>query len=250
MSEYKHPHALIVDDDSTHTKIMDLILDTLGISTHVVSTSRDFINIFGELKPELSFIDLNIERFGVGYTLIETIRERFGPSPNLIVVSCTSEQSAVTHAMDVGANDYIAKPVNRDILAMKASRFIQTEELLGLKKPFCEVPGGGAKAVLHLDFKVQEINETGIKILSRHLLYKGFVLPINGPFIHEVTGRAQALLTTVSSTWVEPAIGSDPSYYGATVEFDIADVALMDNIRQWLSTKNKARWAKHLAPIW
>src|SRR4051812_42589883 len=105
MKPKRQPSALIIDDDPLQTEIMTLILTKYGMSSEVVNSSRAFLKRVSESNPSICFVDLNIETLGLGFKLIETVRKRSGDQPIIIVVSMVSDQTAIAHAIEIGAND-------------------------------------------------------------------------------------------------------------------------------------------------
>lgn len=228
------PIALAVDDDLMHSKLMSAVLQKFGIPIETVSSSRQFIQRLKVLRPDICFIDLNIESPGIGYTIIRAVRKVLGSRAVLIAVSGVSHPGAIARAIDVGADDFIIKPVDRQVLAAKISRYVVTDQLLSSHSPLFPVPAGGAPAVLRLDFFLKKVGVNGISLLGKSVLSKGLSLHLGGPILQEITARPEPQLYTVTSTWVEP--GSD--LYGAEAAFDRGDRDLMMAVRRWLALKH------------
>ncbi|MGE0614943.1 MAG: response regulator [Bacteriovoracia bacterium] len=228
----KRPLALIVDDQPDHSAILAAVLKKFGIDSQAVTTAKAFVEKLQELRPTLCFVDLNLDTFGVGFKIIEAVRKAMGAGPILIVVSGVSDQKATAHAMEIGANDFIVKPLDRDVLASKISRYVKTEELLAAQPTLFPVPDGGSPATVHFEMAVQEVEEFGLRLACNHLLTKGLALHLDGALIQEITGRARPALLTITSTWIE---SSESLRYGATAEFDASDDELMTAVRRWLN---------------
>ena len=228
----KAPFALVVDDNPVQNEISLAVLKKFGFDAMAVSTSKDFIQRLKELSPDLCLVDLNIESLGVGFTIIKAVRKVLGPDLPIFVVSGRYDPDAINHAMEIGADDYITKPLDREVLATKISRFIQTEPILTAKANLFPVPEGGMSATLTLPFSVASVDEFGMTLRSPHLLSKGAAVQLDSPLIHEITGRAQPALVTVQST----SLDRDQQHL-SYVEFDSPDEAVRASIRKWLSKK-------------
>ncbi len=228
------PLALLVDDDPMHNKILSAVLKKLGITSIVTTSAKEFLARLKEVKPNICLVDLNIDELGVGYTLIKAVRKVLGNSMPIIVLSGQSDRQAIAHALEVGANDFIAKPLDRAILASKLTRYLMTEELLVSQSSFFPVPEGGSDASLVLDFVLREVDEFGIRISSRHLLNKGSVFYIDSVLLHEITGTGEAHLFTITSTFLEP----DGESYAAFAEFDHTNENVLAGVRRWLSKQH------------
>ena len=233
-SKNKIPLVLSVDDDPSHNIIVSAVLKKFGVQAQVTASSADFLGALKTASPDLCLIDLNIEQPGVGFSIIKAVRKVLGSELPIIVVSGLADHAAITHAMEVGANDFVTKPIDKDIFAAKLNRFLKTDALLDTRKSLLPVPEGGAVASIEMPVRVLEIDELGIKILSAHILPKGSALHLDGTLIHEVCGSAQAQLLSVTSTW----LNTDGKSYVAFLEFDQTKADLMASVRRWLTTKH------------
>lgn len=236
MSGTPSPFALVVDDDPIQRKIVSAVLKKFGIECDAVSTSHEFIQKIKTSKPDFCLIDLNIESLGVGFNIVEAIRKVLGSKPNLIVISSNADKSAVAHALELGANDFIIKPLDRDVLVSIISRYATTAQLLDARAPLLPVPDGGAPATIDLDLEVQSVDEFGMKLVGTHLVSKGLALRLEGAFISEITGGFKDILVTVTSTWA-----GESGLYGAIAEFDRTNDDLMTGIRRWLADSDKRK---------
>jgi CheY-like chemotaxis protein len=230
VSAKEKPFALMVDDDLMHIKIFESALKKFGVKVISTTNSKDFLTKLKELRPKLCFVDLNIETTGVGFSIITAVRNVLGNDPVLILVTSDSDRASIAHGMEIGANDYIIKPLDLDVLASKISRYVETIELQEAERKLIPVPNGGAAAVATIELDVSQIDEKGIKLVGPHLLSKGTVVQVGGEFIVEITGRDRPLLLTVTSTWVETGGG-----FGALGEFDTGDSDLLNRVRGWVT---------------
>lgn len=241
----KRPLALVVDDEESVCKLLKFVLAKYGIDTEYVFTSREFIQKLKELDPDVCFIDLNIDVEGVGYKIIQAVRSVLGRDLVLFVASALSDQKAIAQAMKVGANDYLVKPIQRDMLVSKLSRYLRTEALMEEQAPMIPVPEGGAPAELFVDMEIHEIDEKSLRISGRHLLVKDLVLPVESDLLREISGKASPVLLRVTETWLEnsPASGVDDRrpgasnenpVYGARMEFDSVSGEFRERLRQWI----------------
>jgi DNA-binding response OmpR family regulator len=226
------PKALIVEDDDIQAKILQIVLTRLGIEIFLVKTAKEFIAKVKTLKPDFCLVDLNVESLGIGFSVIQAVRNVLGSEPVLIVASGESDRKAITHALELGANDFIVKPIDRDILISKISRYVQTEKILDARSPLLPVPNEGISASLIVDMKVQSVDELGITLHGKHLIAKGTAFYIGGGVLDEITGRDRPSLMTVVSTWA-----NQDGTYGSYVEFDKTDGEVMTSARRWIAQR-------------
>lgn len=233
MKNKKPPVALVVEDDEMQGKVLSMVLKKFGITSEITRDSKTFLQRMNEIRPDLCLIDLNIDAPGVGFTVIKAVRKVMGQKPVLIVVSGSKDSASIAHAMESGANDYITKPIDREVLASKLSGYTHTDELQDENLKLIPIPHGGSPATLSVELEVLEVDEIGLKLTGPHLLPKGMVFPFSGPIVEEITGRREPILLTVINNWSDP----DSKIYGALAEFDPMNDTLTADVRKWLGQK-------------
>ena len=187
-------------------------------------------------KPDLFLVDLHLGGMENGFTLIKFIRNYLGSGIPIIVISSRSDPNAVSHALEIGADDFIVKPLDRRILAAKLSRYIKTEELLMSKPNVFPIPDEGSQAEVELNCKIIEVDEFGLRISSKHVLSKGMSFTLESKLLCEMTSSDKPILFTVLTSWYD----YDNDYFGCTVEFDNSNEEVSVSVRKWLSLqKNK-----------
>jgi two-component system chemotaxis response regulator CheY len=226
------PKALIVEDDEVQAKVLQVVLSRLGIEVYHVKTANEFIGKIKSLKPDFCLVDLNVESLGIGFSVIQAVRNVLGNDPVLVVASGENDRGAITHALEIGANDFIVKPIDRDILISKISRYVQTDKILDARAPLLPVPNEGIAANLCVDTKIQSVDEIGVTLQGSHLVAKGAAFHIGGGILDEITGRDRPNLMTVVSTWVNP-----DGTYGSYAEFDKTDTDVLTSVRRWIAQK-------------
>ena len=111
--------CLVVDDSRVVRKVACRIMNDLGFSTE---EAEDGITALEDVRgnmPEMILLDWNMPNM-TGVEFLRALRrERNGTQP--IVVFCTTENDVehITEAMGAGANEYVMKPFDREILRAK-----------------------------------------------------------------------------------------------------------------------------------
>lgn len=104
-------HALVVDDSLTARKVLCKILHKKGFATVEAGDGIDAIERLHKEKFDLVFTDLDMPRFG-GLELLADIQSgRYCDAP-VVVVSGRGEEAFRIKAMEVGAVDFLTKPVS------------------------------------------------------------------------------------------------------------------------------------------
>ena len=111
--------CLVVDDSSIVRKIARRIVEALGFEVIEAEDGVDALVVCKRSMPEAILLDWNMPVMD-GLQFLNTLRRMpGGEEPK--VVFCTTETGLdhITRAMDGGANEYIMKPFDKDIVSDK-----------------------------------------------------------------------------------------------------------------------------------
>ena len=112
-------NCLVVDDSRVIRKVACRILQDLKFETNEAEDGITALASCRQKMPELILLDWNMPNMN-GIEFLKTLRhERGGLNP--IVVFCTTENDVahITEALNAGANEYIMKPFDKDIVEAK-----------------------------------------------------------------------------------------------------------------------------------
>jgi DNA-binding response OmpR family regulator len=227
------PVALVIDDDPMFRAALEAVFPRFGLEVRSTDDPRRFVELSRQLKPDLHVVDLVLTDIK-GFELIKQVRAA-DPRAVILVISGVGEKADIAHALEMGANDFILKPLDRVHLASKLSRYVDTARLRENRSQAVEPPDGRAPARLGFGLEVTEVDELGLMLSTRHLVPKGTVLRLKTDFFARVAGVAavEEVLVTVASTELDPGTG----LYSAYVEFDEPPAELVDGLRKWLNSK-------------
>ena len=122
---------LVVDSDQKTQKMMKIVLDEADFKLVDCLTGKQAVRLAASTKPDLILLDLNLPDMEGG-DIISALRE-WTEIP-IIILSARAEENDVVKALNMGANDYIIKPFNSDILlarinaSLRASMIRETGE--------------------------------------------------------------------------------------------------------------------------
>lgn len=227
------PVVLLLDDDEVAIAFMKAIFAKLKLKLLAASEPIHFIELFKKENPQLCLIDLYVGRVGVGFALIQAIRNIDANIP-LFVVSGLSDSEAITHAMGIGATDFIIKPVDKELLSSKMAKVIQSNALSEAMLKEFKVPQM-EQVQFEQDFEALQIDELGVTIQTPVLLLKGAKVSLTWFLLEEIFGQ-NTLDFSVSSTWIT----SGGTKYGAYLEFDFTfnnPKNLRRLISRWIAVK-------------
>lgn len=114
--------ALVIDDSRTVRAIISKILREVGLEVVEAGNGREGLEKLAQPPGvELVLVDWNMPEVD-GLTFIKTVRaQRAYDAVRIMMVTTETEQEQVIRALEAGANEYVMKPFNKDILVAKLS---------------------------------------------------------------------------------------------------------------------------------
>src|SRR5271169_2933703 len=107
---------LIVDDEADIANSIQYVLSQEGFSTSMAHDGLRAMEMYEKDRPDLVILDLMMPGID-GYELCRRVRAHDRRTPILMLTARTSEIDTVV-GLELGANDYIAKPVRlRELVA-------------------------------------------------------------------------------------------------------------------------------------
>lgn len=112
MSQPKN-HILVIDDEAAIRKMLRILLEANGYKVTECETGQSGISMATSVKPDAILLDLGLPDIE-GKDVIESLRT-WSQAP-IIVCSVRNEDSEIVNCLKLGADDYLNKPFNPDIL--------------------------------------------------------------------------------------------------------------------------------------
>lgn len=108
-------NILVVDDSSTSTFLMESFLEENGYHVTVAEDGLEAIKLIEKQIPDVIFLDLMMPKKS-GFEVLKEIREneRTKDIP-VIIISAKTEHDDIQKAKEIGATEYIYKPVDIDL---------------------------------------------------------------------------------------------------------------------------------------
>jgi DNA-binding NtrC family response regulator len=120
--------VLVVDDEPLQRDILKTILEDEGYETYTASSGEEGLRSVKEFDPDVVLTDLKMEGMD-GIEFIESIpRKPFEPS--VVIMTAYGTISSAVEAIKKGAFDYLAKPLDKDVLLITVKRAVERAELL------------------------------------------------------------------------------------------------------------------------
>lgn len=102
------PLVLVVDDDPSARRVLDVRMRALGCRVAMASTGREALAAIEHATPAVVLLDLHMPDLD-GFDVLRTLRRK-GTDIATIVVSAHGSREIVAEAMNLGAVDFLVKP--------------------------------------------------------------------------------------------------------------------------------------------
>ena len=110
---------LIVDDSRVIRKVAQRILATLDFVTREAENGLEALHACKAMMPDAILLDWNMPVMD-GITFLGELRQlKNGLHPKVVFCTTENEISQITRAIHAGADEYIMKPFNKQIIMSK-----------------------------------------------------------------------------------------------------------------------------------
>lgn len=126
MAEVKEAkkRVLIIDDEPQIGKIFGLKLSKVGFDVTCTTSGAEGIDLIHDTKPDVVLLDILMPGVS-GFDVLEKVR-KFSDIP---IIVFTARPETIKMASELGANDYIIKPANPDMLVEKLTTTLKQPPL-------------------------------------------------------------------------------------------------------------------------
>ena len=124
--DLKLAHILVVDDDHSSARLIELALNTVGYNN--ISTTlepRNVLDLYNDHQCDLLILDLNMPEMN-GFDIMHQLKQNYGNKiPPILVLTGQDEQDIRIRALQNGARDYLTKPFLNEELIARASNLLE-----------------------------------------------------------------------------------------------------------------------------
>ena len=230
----KNKLIYIIDDDIAILSYLRKILINLEIEVEIFESPELFIKRLKEKIPDLCFIDINLGvNIGAGFQLIEAIRQKLSDTLVLIVLSGRDNSEDTTHALEIGGNDYIIKPIKPSIIESKVRQHLSHAG--DLFSPLIAVPKELSACTFDLGFYLYQISESEFTILTQHFIPKKTNITFSSGILYEIMKVPFSL--KAESNWIHTETG----LYAVSFIFPNDDLKFKFAFRKWVLSRNTSK---------
>lgn len=113
MRWYSSMKKLLVVDNSSYMRIFvkKIVQKGGAFSVFEASDKEDAIEVFNLIKPDVVFLDLNMSETTMDGIDALTYMVKANPETSVIIMSAVGHQEVKDKCIEIGAKDYINKPI-------------------------------------------------------------------------------------------------------------------------------------------
>ncbi|MCB5177064.1 MULTISPECIES: response regulator [Microvirga] len=112
-------HCLVVDDSTVIRKVSRRILEDMGFRVSEAENGEKALITCQSEMPDVVLLDWNMPVMD-GYEFLTQVRQMpGGGEPKIIFCTTENDIAHISRALEAGANEYIMKPFDKDIVAAK-----------------------------------------------------------------------------------------------------------------------------------
>lgn len=116
------PFCLVVDDSRVVRKVARRIVEDLGFACEEAEDGQKAYDFCSQKMPDAILLDWNMPIMS-GIEFLEKLRQMpSGGTPKVIFCTTENDLAHIQRAMTAGANEYIMKPFDSEIIESKFSQ--------------------------------------------------------------------------------------------------------------------------------
>lgn len=181
------PLVLAVDDEPSVLKLIQMELRDAGIRTLTAETGAEAVQSVLDYRPDLVVLDIMLPDES-GLEVMRRLRER-SPLP-VILLTAKGRDADVVRGLELGADDYLAKPFNPEELAARIRAVLRRAARPAERGPrlvYGDLEIDLERRLVRRDGAVVELTRTEWNLLEHLAANAGKVL-LNGEILAAVWG--------------------------------------------------------------
>lgn len=130
--------VLAIDDQKLVLIPLELRLKELGYEVKTETSALAGISSFNSFKPDLVIVDINMP-ITSGIDVVKYIREEQQSETPIMVLSGNTSDEMIETAFDLGANDYMKKPLSLSEVCSRTKRLIGVPKQANTEKKYKDI---------------------------------------------------------------------------------------------------------------
>jgi len=125
MNATKEYKILVIDDSTTNVVLLEAVLDGKGYNINTALNAKEAYKILAGEDHDLILLDLLMPKIS-GFDFLEEFRkDDKNKDVPVIVISAVTDKVTVDKIMEMGATDFIKKPVDIGNLVEKVQTYLK-----------------------------------------------------------------------------------------------------------------------------
>lgn len=130
------PDILIVEDEELNRDIMARRFQNKNYNIRFAVNGQEALDMVAAKKPDLILLDVMLPEI-MGIQVLHTLRQSYSMVElPIIMVTAIDEDQRIIRALELGASDYVAKPINFPILLARLQTQLSLKQLSALNTEF------------------------------------------------------------------------------------------------------------------
>lgn len=170
--------VFILEDDASICELVKVALEMNGLQLETFSTLKSFLDAVSVERPDLALLDIMLPD-GSGLDALKFVKDRY-PEVSCIMLSALSKEEDKVGGLNMGADDYIAKPFSVLELTARVNARLRTKQrqtvitvgnvMLNTETFACEIDGENVTLNRKEYELLRYLMENHGKVLSREKL--------------------------------------------------------------------------------
>jgi diguanylate cyclase (GGDEF)-like protein len=120
------PLVLVADDDTTHRKVIQKVLEENGFRVVTAPNGKEAIDQVAKFNPDVILLDVEMPEMD-GFSVCEIIRARKSDREiPIFIITSRDDPESVERAYKVGATDFLTKPIALPVLPHRIRYMLRT----------------------------------------------------------------------------------------------------------------------------
>ncbi|MBI2606432.1 MAG: response regulator [Deltaproteobacteria bacterium] len=218
---------MIVDDDFDTLRYCEGLLAPQGNEILIHTDAHRALKVLEQHPVDLLIVDIVMPAMS-GFDFIHAVKKLEQFNAPILMLTGRSAPKDVLTALELGATDYLVKPIDKDLFVGKIASIIGARP----RTPEVRFAQGATdvSAEIAIPARITAVSEMGLTMRTRHYLDRNVHTKVDSPLFEEI-GIAKPQLRAVHSKPVE----NDAHYrYEVFVSFIGLDQLSMQRIRRWI----------------
>jgi len=124
-AEELRKNVLVVEDNVLNRELMSALLKGAGYNVYVAKDGAEALMMIGRERVDLMLLDVDLPYID-GHSLLQAVHENGLEIPAIFISGLPGEEVEVK-AFQVGATDFIRKPVKNNVLLARVSKVLKLD---------------------------------------------------------------------------------------------------------------------------